>query len=85
MDIYILFGFKKGVDARRILTEKFSNSDENPIPITVKNNYKFRIEVKIIDELPSQFQKRDFEQIASLNAFSLPIKVNFFLALVIAV
>ena len=69
VDIYILFGFKKGVDARRILTEKFSNSDENPIPITVKNNYKFRIEVKIIDELPSQFQKRDFEQIASLNAF----------------
>jgi uncharacterized protein (DUF58 family) len=69
VDIYILFGFKKGVDARRILTEKFSNSDENPIPITVKNNYKFRIEVKIIDELPSQFQKRDFEQIASLNPF----------------
>ena len=69
VDIYILFVFKKGVDARRILTEKFSNSDENPIPITVKNNYKFRIEVKIIDELPSQFQKRDFEQIASLNPF----------------
>ncbi|REE82076.1 uncharacterized protein (DUF58 family) [Lutibacter oceani] len=68
-DIYVLFSVKKGVNARRILTEKFSNSDENPVPITVKNNYKFTIEVKIIDELPSQFQKRDFVHIANLNPF----------------
>ena len=67
VDIYILFGFKKGVDARRILTEKFSNSDENPVSITLKNNYKFNIEAKIIDELPNQFQKRDFEHIVNLK------------------
>ena len=67
-DIYMLFNVNKGVSARRILTEKFSNSDENPIPITVKNNYKFTIEVKLIDELPVQFQKRDFEQIIQLKS-----------------
>lgn len=67
-DIYMLFNLKKGVSARRILTEKFSNSDENPIPITVKNNYKFTIEAKLIDELPVQFQKRDFEQIIQLKS-----------------
>ena len=66
-DIYMLFNLKKGVTARRILTEKFSNSDENPVPITVKSNYKFTIEVKIIDEVPVQFQKRDFEHIATLK------------------
>ncbi|SNR31418.1 DUF58 domain-containing protein [Lutibacter flavus] len=66
-DIFILFSVKNGVNARRILTEKFSNSDENPVPITVKSNYKFKVEVKLIDELPSQFQKRDFEHIAKLN------------------
>lgn len=67
-DIYMLFNLKKGVSARRILTEKFSNSDENPIPITVKNNYKFTIEAKLIDELPVQFQKRDFEKVIQLKS-----------------
>lgn len=67
-DIYMLFSAKNGINARRILTEKFSNSDENPVSITVKNNYKFNIEAKIIDELPNQFQKRDFEHIVNLKA-----------------
>ncbi len=66
-DIYMLFSAKNGVNARRILTEKFSNSDENPVSITLKNNYKFNIEAKIIDELPNQFQKRDFEHIVNLK------------------
>ena len=66
-DIYILFNKNKGLIARRILTEKFSNSDNNPIPITVKNNYNFKVEVKLIDELPHQFQKRDFEQTSFIN------------------
>ncbi|MFK5957757.1 MAG: DUF58 domain-containing protein [Lutibacter sp.] len=66
-DLYLLFNKKNGVVARRILTEKFSNSDDNPIPITVKNNYNFKVEVKLIDELPDQFQKRDFEQISFIN------------------
>ena len=41
-DVYLLFKTKKGINARRILTKKFSNSDENSIPVTVKNNYKFK-------------------------------------------
>ncbi|AMC10392.1 cell division protein FtsB [Lutibacter profundi] len=67
IDIYVLFKVNKGVEARRILTEKFSNSDENPIPITIQNNYKFRIEASVIDELPFQFQKRDLEEKAFIN------------------
>ena len=63
----MLFSAKNGLNARRILTEKFSNSDENPVSITLKNNYKFNIEAKIIDELPNQFQKRDFEHIVNLK------------------
>lgn len=70
-DVYILFNEKKGIFARRILTEKLSNSDKNPIPITVKNNYKFKIEVTLIDELPVQFQKRDFEHTSFINPFEV--------------
>mgnify|MGYP000312176529 CR=1 FL=1 len=47
-DIHMLFSAKNGINARRILTEKFSNSDENPVSITLKNNYKFNIEAKIM-------------------------------------
>jgi len=70
-DVFLLFNVKNGISARRILTQKFSNSDSNPIPITVKNNYKFKIEVKLIDELPNQFQKRDFEHVSFINPLSV--------------
>lgn len=56
----LLFINKNGVQAQRILPEKMSNGDENPVKIDVKNNYFFKIYTKIIDEIPFQFQKRDF-------------------------
>ncbi|MCB0471431.1 MAG: DUF58 domain-containing protein [Flavobacteriaceae bacterium] len=61
IDILLLFRFSNGITARRILPQKFSNSDENPVPITIKNMYPLQISLKVIDELPEQFQKRDFE------------------------
>ncbi len=60
MDIMILFFAKKGIQAKRVLPEKFSNGDKNPIEIHLKNQYTFLIKTKIIDEIPIQFQKRDF-------------------------
>jgi len=51
---------KQGVKAKRVLPEKFSNGDQNPIEIHLKNYYTFLIQTKIIDEIPNQFQKRDF-------------------------
>ena len=51
---------RKGLMAKRILPEKFSNSDENDIIIQLKNSHLFVLSVVIIDELPIQFQKRDF-------------------------
>lgn len=59
-DIFILFFVDKGINARRILPEKLSNGDENPIEIHIKNHYTFSISTKIIDEIPFQFQERDF-------------------------
>lgn len=65
-DILLLFRKKEGINARRILPKKFSNSDVNPVPITVLNKYPFTIHIKIIDELPVQFQNRDFSHNANL-------------------
>lgn len=60
LDTIILFYAKKGIKAIRILPEKFSNGDKNPIQIDIKNYYTFPVFTKIIDEIPHQFQKRDF-------------------------
>lgn len=49
------------MEAERIMPEKLSNGDENPIAITIKNFYTFSITVKVIDEIPFQFQVRNFE------------------------
>ncbi len=60
IDYLMLFAKKKGIVAQRILPEKLSNGDENQVKIDVKNNYFFKAKTKIVDEIPFQFQKRDF-------------------------
>ncbi|KIA89821.1 DUF58 domain-containing protein [Kaistella jeonii] len=60
VDYLLLFNHKNGVQAQRILPEKLSNGDQNSIKIDLKNNYSFQIKAKVIDEIPFQFQKRDF-------------------------
>jgi len=70
LDIVLLFFVQKGVQAKRILPEKFSNGDENPIEIYIKNYYTFLIRIKIIDEIPAQFQKRDFSIHQKIKASS---------------
>ena len=60
LDILLLFRSKTGIQAQRILPEKLSNGDRNSIKIDLKNNYLFSVRTKIIDEIPFQFQNRDF-------------------------
>lgn len=54
---------KPGVTAKRVVPEKLSNSDHNPVIVQVQNNFNFKTEIELIDELPVQFQKRDFTKI----------------------
>jgi len=60
VDCLFVFNQKGGILAQRILPEKLSNGDENSVKIDIKNNYSFKIKAKVIDEIPFQFQKRDF-------------------------
>ncbi|AUC80925.1 DUF58 domain-containing protein [Lacinutrix sp. Bg11-31] len=59
VDFIILFK-QKGINATRLLPNKLSNGDDNEIAITIENNYNFKTHIKLIDELPFQYQKRDF-------------------------
>ena len=58
---FILLFKQKGISASRILPEKLSNGDDNPIEITIQNDYNFTTDLQLIDEMPFQYQKRDFE------------------------
>lgn len=60
IDFILLFRFSTGITAKRLLSDKLSNSDENEITLVLKNQYPFDVSLTIIDELPYQFQKRDF-------------------------
>lgn len=60
-DIFLLFANSKGISAQRELPKKLSNSDFNSIEIRFETFYPFKTFLTIIDELPIQFQKRDFE------------------------
>lgn len=68
LDILILYLTKTGIEAERITPEKLSNGDLNPINIQIKNYYTFPILVKIIDEIPFQFQVRDFKIVKKIKA-----------------
>ena len=61
LDFLLVFTSKKGIIAQRVLPERLSNSDENLIEVHIKSLYPFPMYVKLIDEIPFQFQKRDFE------------------------
>ncbi len=60
-DLILLFSTNRQlVLLRRILPEKLSNGDSNNVTIYITNNHFFKLHVEIIDEIPVQFQIRDF-------------------------
>ena len=60
LDLLILYRLKNGIVAKRELPERFSNGDQNTVVLKLKNNYNLTVGISIIDEVPLQFQKRDF-------------------------
>src|SRR4051812_14341868 len=60
VDYYLLFSRRNGMQVLRHVSDRMSNGDENTIGIELNNHYPFRVGVRVIDELPVQFQKRNF-------------------------
>ena len=56
-----MFGASVVVDARRIVDERLSLGEDNPIELIVAATASSRLRVTVIDELPVQLQRRDFE------------------------
>ncbi|MFT3679747.1 MAG: DUF58 domain-containing protein [Ferruginibacter sp.] len=52
--------FSRLPEAKRIMAERFSNGDDNRVMLQITNTMRFTVDMEIIDELPEQFQKRNW-------------------------
>ena len=68
LDYILLFFVKGGIKATRILSPRFSIGDENKVTLSIINSYPYRIKGQLIEELPFQFQERNF---------NLPVTIGY--------
>jgi uncharacterized protein (DUF58 family) len=68
LDYLVLFLRRNPVPVRREIADRMSNGDPNPVRLLLTNRYPFSVRLRIIDELPDQFQQRDFSLSADLKA-----------------
>lgn len=66
-DVALLW-HRRAITAERRLSTRFSNGDDNPVTISVESTYPFPVRIEVIDELPFQFQQRDFSSLFSVAA-----------------
>ncbi|MBK8968276.1 MAG: DUF58 domain-containing protein [Saprospiraceae bacterium] len=62
VDVFLLFGRRPNVLCVRELNPVFSLSDPNPVTLRLHNAGALRLRLSVVDELPVQFQRRDFEE-----------------------
>ena len=60
-DIILLFHQKNLIKASRKINSFFNLGDENKVQLTVHSSFNLPLKVQVIDELPVQFQIRDFQ------------------------
>ena len=58
VDTILLYSKRKGIEAERIVSDRFSIGDLNKVVISLKNQYGFPVRTSVIDEMPVQFQER---------------------------
>lgn len=61
VDLVLLLSKRTSIKSNRLLPRFFSLGDENEVIISVQNNGRFRLHGFLIDEIPENFQKRDFK------------------------
>lgn len=60
IDVLLLYAFRNGLQATRHTTDRFSIGDENKVELELSNRYPFPARIIIIDEIPVQFQERNW-------------------------
>lgn len=61
-DIILVLMKKNGIIATRSLPERLSIGDDNRIVLHLFNNYRYKVRAEVIDEIPVQFQDRNWKR-----------------------
>ena len=70
VDSFLVFGKRYALRAERITAERWSNGDVNKVILNFQNNYSFPITANVVDELPVQFQERNWHRQVKLDKTS---------------
>ena len=66
-DIFLLFNRNTKVTARRHLPKVLSLGDPNTVRLSLQNPTRQKLSIHLIDEMPSQFQVRDREELIVIS------------------
>jgi len=67
VDVMLLFGKGDKIKIRRYLPKVFSLGDPNKVQIELENLSEQTFKVRVIDEIPIQFQIRNFEKVLEME------------------
>ena len=67
LDFIIVFAGNRSISAKRLCADRFSNGDDNRVTIELANHRPYKVRFDVIDELPVQFQQRNWKRNFSLN------------------
>jgi uncharacterized protein (DUF58 family) len=59
-EVFMLFNPSVNVTANRVTTKVLSLGSDNHVKIYVQNKFGLKLDLNVVDEMPSQLQKRDF-------------------------
>jgi uncharacterized protein (DUF58 family) len=60
VDLILLFNNNVQIKAKRKLPRQLSLGDDNEVRLQIQNDYGLRLGITIVDEVPVEFQRRDF-------------------------
>ncbi len=70
VDLIFIYSHRHGAKASRETGDRFSMGDENNVLIHLRNEYGFSARFSVIDEMPMQFQERNWLRIVQMPANS---------------
>ncbi|RYY60850.1 MAG: DUF58 domain-containing protein, partial [Chitinophagaceae bacterium] len=67
VDTLVLYS-RNGITAERISSDRLSIGDDNKLSLLIHNHYGYKVHISAIDELPEQFQERNWIRRADIAA-----------------
>lgn len=68
LDLVIIYSKRNPVTAERVCSDRFSNSDDNKVVLHITNLLPYKVALAVIDELPFQFQARNWKVALTVQA-----------------